>query len=79
MRAAQSAKTRYPRPPRVHRLFSLLPEAVTRELERKLIFARHGTGSVVYRQEEEAEGIFFVFEGRVKVSAIDTDTKTARC
>lgn len=59
------------------RLFATLSPAVMRDLERKLIFSRHNTGSVLYRQGEKADSIFFVLEGRIKMSAIAVGAKTA--
>ncbi|MBV9183920.1 MAG: Crp/Fnr family transcriptional regulator, partial [Acidobacteria bacterium] len=58
-------------------LFSSLPHAGIRELETKLIFARHATGSILFRQGEKAKGIFLVFEGRVRVFANAIDERTA--
>src|SRR6185437_11784011 len=62
---------------RSHDLFSSLPEAVTRELEKKLMFFNHAAGSVLFRQGEPAMGIFFLLDGRVKLSALAVDTKNA--
>lgn len=77
MSAAQIARTKYSRYPKVNGLFSSVPESVIRDLERKFIFFGHSAGSVLFRQGEVAEGIFFLFEGRVRLSAIAMDSKTA--
>jgi hypothetical protein len=38
-------------------LFSSLPQAGSHDLERKLIFARHHSGSILYQQGERPKGI----------------------
>lgn len=77
MSAVQSAKTRCFRSLKSHDLFSSLPEPVTRELEKKIMFFHHTAGSIIFRQGEPAAGIIFLLEGRVKLSALAMDTKTA--
>jgi len=58
-------------------LLSSLPSPVVRDLQRKLILVRRNPGSILYRQGENADSIFFVLEGRVKMVAIDVDGNTA--
>jgi CRP/FNR family transcriptional regulator, cyclic AMP receptor protein len=58
-------------------LLSSLPLPVVRNLQRKLILVRRHPGSILYRQGENADSIFFVLEGRVKIVAIDMDGNTA--
>jgi len=58
-------------------LFSSLPQAGSRELESKLIFARHTSGSILYQQGEKPKGILLVVAGRVKMTAHAFDEKTA--
>jgi CRP/FNR family transcriptional regulator, cyclic AMP receptor protein len=57
-------------------LLSSLPVPVARDLQRKLILVRRNPGSILYRQGENADSIFLVLEGRVKMVAIDVDGKT---
>jgi hypothetical protein len=58
-------------------LFSSLPQGGSRELESKLIFARHNSGSILYQPGEKPKGIFLVIAGRVKMTANAFDEKTA--
>jgi len=51
--------------------------AGSRELESKLIFASHNSGSILYRQGEKPKGIFLVVAGRVKMTANALNEKTA--
>ena len=58
-------------------LLSSLPVTVARDLHRTLVLVRPNPGSILYRQGETADGIFFVLEGRVKMVATDMDGNTA--
>jgi len=77
MSTAQSGKTKSFRSLGSLSMLSSLPQPVIRDLDSKLILAKHSAGSVLYRQGELAEGIFFLFAGRVKTSALAIDAKTA--
>jgi CRP/FNR family transcriptional regulator len=54
-----------------------LPLPVVRNLQRKLILVQRNQRSILYHQGEDADSIFFVLEGRVKMVAIDVDGKAA--
>lgn len=77
MTSAQNGNSRYADILGSLRMFRSVPSAAVRDLEKKLVFTRHGTGSVLYRQGERASGILFVFEGRIKLWANTMDNKTA--
>jgi CRP/FNR family transcriptional regulator len=77
MSSAQSAKARSSRPLGLQALFSTLPAAIIADLESRLFVTRYGRGSVIYRQGERPHGIFLVFAGRIKMSAVALHAKTA--
>jgi CRP/FNR family cyclic AMP-dependent transcriptional regulator len=77
MGTAQSERVRNGRSLGSQPLFTSLPQSVVAELERKLVFARHGAGSVIYRQGEETEGMFMVCSGRIKMWATTLHDRTA--
>ena len=59
MSTAQSGKTKSFRSLGSLSMLSSLPQPVIRDLDSKLILAKHSAGSVLYRQGELAESIFF--------------------
>ncbi|HWC18969.1 MAG TPA: Crp/Fnr family transcriptional regulator [Terriglobales bacterium] len=59
------------------RLFSTLPEAVIRDLESNLTITDHCAGSILFRQDQKAKGMFVLFSGRVKLTAIVAGGRTA--
>lgn len=77
MGSAQSTKSRYSRGLAMHALFLSLPPAIVADLERRLSVTKYGAGSIIYRQGERPEGIFVVFSGRIKMSAVALHAKTA--
>jgi CRP/FNR family transcriptional regulator, cyclic AMP receptor protein len=77
MSAAQSGKIKFARPLGSQPIFASLQAAAIREIESLVVVASHSTRSVIYRQGEIPEGIFFLLRGRVKMSAIAIDAKTA--
>ena len=77
MGSAQSVKAKYSRSLGVQTLFSSLPAAIIAELESKLFITRYEAGSLIYRQGERPQGIFLVFAGRIKMSAVALHAKTA--
>lgn len=79
MTSAQNGNARYSSPYPIGRLapFSLLPEPLIEELEKKLIPAHPIAGSLIYRQNDKAESIFILLAGRVKITATPVKAKTA--
>src|SRR5690242_20204872 len=77
MSAAQNVRNLYSRSLHLVNLFSALPSELVRELETKLVISEHKAGSVLYRQDEKAKGVFILFRGRIKLSAIVVGERTA--
>lgn len=77
MASAQSIRARYPRSLNGHTLFSLLSEPLRGELESKLVITEHSAGSVLYRQGEEPKGLFVLLSGKLKITSLVSDERTA--
>jgi CRP/FNR family transcriptional regulator, cyclic AMP receptor protein len=77
MATAQSLRPRYSRFLSAHPLFSSLSETLIRDLESKLIITEHSAGSVLYRQGEKPDGLYLVLSGKVKMTSLVTDDRTA--
>ena len=58
-------------------LFSALADNIVRELQTKLVMSEHKSGSVLYRQDEKAKGVFVLFWGRIRLSALIAGDRTA--
>ena len=58
-------------------LFSSLSPTIVTELESRLVLTRYGAGSVIYAQGKRPKGIFLVLAGRIRMSAIALQDKTA--
>ena len=77
MASAQSIRARYPRSLNGHTLFSLLSEPLRRDLESKLVITEHSAGSVLYRQGEEPQGLHVLLSGKLKITSLVSDERTA--
>jgi len=77
MASAQTIRPRYSRILSRHPLFSSLSETLIRDLEAKLIITEHGAGSVLYRQGEKPEALYLLLSGKLKITSLVTDDRTA--
>jgi len=59
------------------RFFPLLSERTIQDVESKMELNEYPAGAALYRQGEDARGIFFVIEGQLKITAVVSSDRTA--
>jgi len=77
MTAAQNVRVVNLRSLRSVSLFSALADRIVGELETKLVMSEPRSGSVLYRQNEKTKGVFVLFRGRIRLSALVAGDRTA--